>query len=337
MIAAKFHGNSRELLSIAYSSSTWKSYESAWNCLSGFELDTNSKSQWPISQSYLTNFITWCTYKKNLMSSSIQSYVNSLSSVHQLMGYDNYVFSSLITKAILRGTENLETAKGHFKHTRKVFTLPLLKLLGHEIAKTSWPEDSKRVFWSCVCVSFFGSFRIGELLASSKTTFDPSSTLLWGDVKFNGDSCMIHIRNPKSKKKEGELVDLFNFSDNSVCPVKNLHALRKETKFPDEQKPVFLFANGNLLTPAVLNDTIRSLLASHLGKESNSFSSHSLRAAIPSALAKKPGLQNNSDIKGWGRWDSDCYSRYTRLHLDRKRAIFAKICTIFSSQVCRSS
>ena len=148
---------------------------------------------------------------------------------------------------------------------------------------------------------------------------------------------MIHIRNPKSKKKEGEFVDLFIFSDSSVCLVKNLNALHKEKKFPDDQKPVFLFAYGNLLTPAVLNNTNRSLLASHLGNESKSFSSHSLRAAIPSALAKKPGLQNNSDIKGWGRWDSDCYSRYTRLHLDRKRAIFAKICTLFSSQVCQSS
>ena len=95
----------------------------------------------------------------------------------------------------------------------------------------------------------------------------PRLRKLSGDVKFNRDSCMIHIRNPKSKKKEGEFVDLFIFFDSSVCPVKNLNALHKETKFPDDKKPVFLFANGNLLTPAVLNDTIRSLLASHLGKK----------------------------------------------------------------------
>ena len=206
LIAKNFHGDSKILLSMAYSSSTWRSYESAWNCYSSFELESNLNSEWPITQSSLTNFITWCMYTRKLMSSSVQSYVNSLSSIHQLLGQDSTIFSSLITKAILRGTENLETSKVQYKHTRKVFTLPLLKLLGHEIARASWPDDSKRVFWSCACVSFFGSFRIGELLAASKSTFDPSVTLLWGDVKLKEDSCMIQIKIPKSKKKEGEFV-----------------------------------------------------------------------------------------------------------------------------------
>ena len=245
---------------MAYSSSTWRSYESAWNCYSSFELESNLNSEWPITQSSLTNFITWCMYTRKLMSSSVQSYVNSLSSIHQLLGQDSTIFSSLITKAILRGTENLETSKVQYKHTRKVFTLPLLKLLGHEIARASWPDDSKRVFWSCACVSFFGSFRIGELLAASKSTFDPSVTLLWGDVKLKEDSCMIHVKIPKSKKKEGEFVDLFNFPDSSVCPVKGLISLKSSSLYKDDQKPVFLFANGTLLTPSVFNDTIRSLL-----------------------------------------------------------------------------
>ena len=336
LIAKNFHGDSKILLSMAYSSSTWRSYESAWNCYSSFELESNLNSEWPITQSSLTNFITWCMYTRKLMSSSVQSYVNSLSSIHQLLGQDSTIFSSLITKAILRGTENLETSKVQYKHTRKVFTLPLLKLLGHEIARASWPDDSKRVFWSCACVSFFGSFRIGELLAASKSTFDPSVTLLWGDVKLKEDSCMIHVKIPKSKKKEGEFVDLFNFPDSSVCPVKGLISLKSSSLYKDDQKPVFLFANGTLLTPSVFNDTIRSLLKAHIGNEARNFSSHSLRAAIPSALAKKPELQNSADIKGWGRWDSDCYTRYTRLHLERKKAIFGKICDLFSNQACRS-
>ena len=83
------------------------------------------------------------------------------------MGFDSAIFASLVSKAILRVTENYETSKALSKHTRKVFTLPLLKLLGYEIAKTNWFENSKRILWTCICVSFFGSFRIGELLASN--------------------------------------------------------------------------------------------------------------------------------------------------------------------------
>ena len=331
MLAENFPDGSTKLLSMAYSSSTWRSYESAWNCFKSFELDTSSNYQWPISQSQLNSFITWCTFKRNLMASSVESYVNALASIQQLMGFESATFASLVSKAILRGTVNYETSKVLSKHTRKVFTLPLLKLLGHEIAKTNWTENSKRIFWTCTCVSFFGSFRIGELLASSKNSFDPSSTLLWGDVKLKEDCCMIHIKNPKSKKREGGFVDLFLFPDSSVCPVKCLLSLSKDSSSSDEKKPVFLFSNGTLLTPAVFNDTIRSLLKPHLGSAASQLSSHSLRAAIPSALAKKPELQNSADIKGWGRWDSDCYSRYTRLHLERKKAIFGKICNLFSS------
>ena len=331
MLAENFPDSSKKLLSMAYSNSTWRSYESAWNCFKSFELDTSSICQWPLSQSHLNSFITWCTFKRNLMASSVDSYVNSLASIQQLMGYDSAIFASLVSKAILRGTENYETSKDFSKHTRKVFTLPLLKLLGHEIARTNWTENSKRIFWTCSCVAFFGSFRIGELLASNKNSFDPSTTLLWGDVRLKEDCCMIHIKNPKSKKREGEFVDLFLFPDSSVCPVKCLNSLSKDSCSSDAKKPVFLFSNGNLLTPAVFNDTIRTLLKSHLGSAASQLSSHSLRAAIPSALAKKPELQNSADIKGWGRWDSDCYSRYTRLHLERKKAIFGKICTLFSS------
>ena len=89
LIAKKFHGDSKILLSMAYSSSTWRSYESAWNCYSSFELESNLNSEWPITQSSLTNFITWCMYTRKLMSSSVQSYVNSLSSMHQLLGQDS--------------------------------------------------------------------------------------------------------------------------------------------------------------------------------------------------------------------------------------------------------
>jgi hypothetical protein len=35
----------------------------------------------------------------------------------------------------------------------------------------------------------------------------------------------------------------------------------------------------------------------------------------------------SDDVKGWGRWSSDAYQRYTRLKVDQKRSIFEKIIT----------
>jgi hypothetical protein len=38
-----------------------------------------------------------------------------------------------------------------------------------------------------------------------------------------------------------------------------------------------------------------------------------------------PDLVTSEQIKGWGRWQSDCYLLYTRLTLKEKEQIFGKI------------
>ena len=78
----------------------------------------------------------------------------------------------------------MEIYADQVKGTRKVMSLPLLKILGNEIAKTTWDENSKQVVWSAFTLSFFGSFRMGEILPQQENTFSPLDTLLWSDVKF---------------------------------------------------------------------------------------------------------------------------------------------------------
>ena len=317
--------NAKKLLSAAYSKSSWKSYESAWHSLHSFEAST--KSTWPLNQTLLCEYISWATLLKKLRISTVETYMHSLSSIHQLLGYERGVFSSLATKAMIRGSGNLSAKIFSPKHTRKVFSLALLKVLGNEIAKQSWSDNSKRVYWCCACVAFFGCFRIGELLASSDRTFDPSTTLVWRDIKFGQDNCIIHVKSPKSNRREGEFVDLFETPDHDCCPVRCLRQLKKGKGVGDET-PVFTFESGILLSPKNFNLTLRNLLSPVLGSAASQFSSHSLRAGIPSALARFPGLVEDEDIKGWGRWDSPCFSRYTRLEIDRKRHIYKKITSV---------
>jgi len=38
-----------------------------------------------------------------------------------------------------------------------------------------------------------------------------------------------------------------------------------------------------------------------------------------------PELITNDMIKGWGRWQTDCYQLYTRLSLFEKEKIFGRI------------
>ena len=94
----------------------------------------------------------------------------------------------------------MEIYSGESKTARKVMTLDLLKLLGYEISKTNWSQDSKQVVWGACTLAFFGCFRMGELLPQNENSFNKDDTLLWKDLKFNEPShILVHIKTPKSR------------------------------------------------------------------------------------------------------------------------------------------
>jgi hypothetical protein len=78
--------------------------------------------------------------------------------------------------------------------------------------------------------------------------------------------------------------------------------------------PVFRFASGAYLTPTRLNKTLPILLSDLCAPGVNTISCHSFQAGIPSDM-----------IKGWGRWHSECYIRYTRLQIPQRENIFSRI------------
>ena len=320
---------SEPLMSAAFSSSTWKSYESSWNNVICFCKDKNLDLSFPLSQKFVNSYINWLVLVKNLKYTTVSSYLSSLNTILKLKGFDSPNLESFMTKTLLRGGKTVSILKGDPRPTRKVMTLDLLKLLGHEIASSDWTEDSKRVFWSASCVLFFGSFRIGEILAEKDSCFDPTSCLLWKDILFREDSILIHVKLPKVRTEEGDYIDIFRFPEGSCCPVRALLGLKNLRKLSkNSEKPVFAFENGKLLTAVSFNLCIRNLLKKHLGVKSMELSSHSFRAAIPSALAKFPDKSVKDNIKDWGRWDSPCFLRYTRHKMDQRRKIFDSVCTV---------
>ncbi len=204
--------------------------------------------------------------------------------------------------------------------------LPLLKILGHEIAKSNWSKLNKQVFWSACTIAFFGSCRMGELLPLTETKIDPFVTLLWKDIKVKSDSCIIHLKSPKSRQPGGEFIDLFTFSDTSCCPVAAIKFLQSLISIQRNfDWPVFTFDSGIFLTKAKFNQTIKLLLANSFQHDSF-ISSHSFRQGIPSALAKFPDMVKDNHIMGWGRWCSDAYLSYTKLKSDQKNVFLTKSC-----------
>ncbi len=279
----------------------------------------------------LVAFIQWACCN-NLKASSISAYLSSLKCLHDLLLQDSSAFISPRVKAVLKGVENAEAYKPFLSGSRKVMSLPLLKLLGHEISRSSWSDNSKRVVWTACCVAFYGSFRMGEILPLREFSFCPEDTFLWRDVRILSEShALLHIKRTKNRNKGGDFVDLFPVQLSSSCPLAALRGFKDSLLELEEDKPVFRFSSGKNLTQKEFNSTISSLLRPHLGDSCTFISGHSFRAAIPAVLAKFPKLSSSEEIMGWGRWKSEDYLSYTRLKVYQRRKIFSKIMTALSS------
>jgi hypothetical protein len=309
---------------------TWAKYSSGYNAFCDFESVTGEKYSWPLSPEVWRAFIVWCHHYRNLSANSIQTYLSALKFVHVIRGLPTrHLTEDELSKLLLKGIEHVSTSFKTKPNTRRVMTFPLLNLLGQRIAATDWPSLDKQVVWAAALTSFFGTVRLGEILASEEKSFSPASDLLWEDIRCSSPtSLLLHIKQPKSGTPGGEKVDLFEFPGYNCCPVRALKNLREKQILHgnmDESLPVFRFSSGKNLTKAVLNKTLSALLSDLFVAGKDTISCHSFRAGIPSTLKMYPDLISSDMVKGWGRWQSDCYQLYTRLSLIEKGKIFQKI------------
>ena len=326
IIPTSLSESARGLIAASLSHSSWCKNASARNSFKNFELETSTQYTWPLSENAIIRFTDWCLNKKKLRFSTVNSYLGSLEFAHKLNGLDGKNCKHFLAKKMIRGAENMEFYSTIAKQSRKVMTLPLLKILSHQIANSNWEDLSKQVFWTAASLAFFGSFRMGELLSGKDSISHPSENLLWEDVHIRNDSVVIKIKIPKNRNSKGQFVDLFEFKDSRYCPVLAVKKLKLMLGRKDVSKmPVFSFSSGILLTPMAFNKSLVALLQPVIGEAASSISGHSFRAAIPSALASCPELASDEEVMIWGRWSSPCFKSYMRLSPLQKKRIFEKI------------
>ena len=324
------------LLHASLAAGTWSKYASGWNMFTAFESHAKTKFSWPLEKDVLRGFAVFCISVRKLKPASVKTYMSSLVCLHKLKGFADYEVKDSLVEAILRGAENLSmVAPVPPRNTRCVMTLPLLRHLGYRLRRSGWSKTTQQTIWTAAAVAFFGSTHMGEILAQAEHCFDESSTLTWACVKYrqDSDSFLLHIRLPKTGEKEGEFIDLFPYPASGCCPVaalKRHFTMQQECGRGEQQHPVFVYPSGKNLTPSGFNSSLKILLADICDFQRDTISGHSFRAAVPSALSRFPDLMSSDDVKGWGRWSSECYQRYTRLKTEQKAQIFKKIMTVFS-------
>jgi hypothetical protein len=315
-----------DLLEAAYADSTWDRLCCTLNNFEKFEEDVKMKFAWPLNDNAIAYFIKWSVFVKKHALNTTSAYIANLKLIHRLRNLDFSACNSFSSKTQLKGAENLNYYNSSRSGNKKVMTLPLLKVIGHELSLLPWTDLSKSVTWTAMLCAFYGSFRFGELVPKNSSIFNEAENLLWSDIKFvDSDSVIIHNKIPKTRNPNGEFISLFRFPDEAYCPINALLNLKKLSKVSGCEKiPVFSFGKNNYLTIRKVNEVLFFTLSRNIGSEASAYSCKSFRAALPSALSSNPKLENDINVKRWGRWHSNAYERYTRLNHRAKGKLFQK-------------
>jgi hypothetical protein len=271
----------------------------------------------------------WCLTVRKISSNTVKSYFTSIILSHELQNLKcPNPFDDKIVNLALAGAKNSIDLSNPKKSIRRAMTFSTLLILSHKIASTDWDVLSKQVIWCACTLAFYASLRLGEIVSTHSEHFDINTTLLWKNVKFlNKEEILLFIPSTKTSKCVGEFVDVFPTGD-LTCPVKavkKLMSVQIEKNVFDLNKPVLMFASGKLLTVRDFNKVVKDLLSDIYIKGENQITAHSFRAALPSLLHSMPELFSKADIKQQGRWKSDAYKVYLKLHRSNRRCLFEKI------------
>ena len=108
-------------------------------------------------------------------------------------------FAKTFLETLIKGLTNIQAPYTEKIVTKDPFTFKKLIKLRGKIFESKQNNLNKQNLWTASLLAFFGSFRMGEILANNARTFDKNSTLLWSDISKNKNSWTIHIKSPKNR------------------------------------------------------------------------------------------------------------------------------------------
>ena len=303
---------------------TWSSYSTAGKMLQNCCTETNTPLSYPLQENTIIIFIAWLN-NRGLKASSINSYLSGIRQIHLTLGLNPPLIRSDLVTQLLTGKKKLDFCSGNPNPPRLPITPNLLRLLKVAISKDSLNKRDMRTFWLLSTLSFFGSFRMGELIGTSTRSFDPNFTLLQEDIVLNSTSINnkhhhfleIRLKSSKTNSTNNTLIDIYP-TNNEICPIKAyLNWEKSRSLLPTS--PAFQLSSGLLITKDLLNKKLSSWLSTHIDPSIGVISGHSFRAGLVSILGAA-GFQD-SDLQSIGRWSSRAFSLYTKLPRTKRIAM----------------
>jgi hypothetical protein len=324
----------KNLVGFSLAKSTWKRYGTALKWLKKFRTETGNRDLGWNEQEKL-EFLCWAGRYTSLKPPTISMYFSAINRVFDWAGGTKVGGSELLRRSVLKGLKNQRARKEVSMEKSRKFSPVTLKILARVrtlLKEGKYSDLTKQSLRTACLISFWGCFRLGEILCKRKENFDRLSNLTWADVKFGKKVVKIIVKSPKTGKLVW--VSMGKVEMKRFCPVKNVKTLKtllcSKNMFKDDL-PVFRMGSGRNVRP---RDLVHLLKLLNL-RQSN-YSGKSFRAGVPNELLKNPGLFCKDDVKKSGRWQSRAYHTYLResnLDLD----LFHKVAKVLLNSVSHCS
>jgi len=288
--------------------STWKRYTSAFHLWEKF-CQTEKLSPYSFSKDQKLAFLCWCCKQTTLKSATISMYISAITHIFTILGGNEIG----LQKILLKGLQN-DASKQTQKE--KCFVTPmglqkLRKLL--KVLKTARiSKITRQSLWAVSLISFWGCFRLREVLCKNNRVFDKFTDLVWNDVVLGTTFVSFRIKSGKTSGSTPIKVRLEKLPDKFFCPrlaMKKLFKLQKKKGIFETDLPVFRKSNGENLRSTELIGFLK-----RVQNPKENLSGKSFRSGIPSILGGKKGgaFFQSTDLQRFGRWKSAAFKSYVK-------------------------
>jgi hypothetical protein len=305
--------------------STRRSYDSAMKKFNSFCRRYQVLDPFPVTEQLLCSFAAFMGVE-GLAPQTVKSYLAAIRNTQLSLGLpDPREQSSLpVLRRVLAGISRSRIGRGQPSRIRLPVTAALLRNIESVLQRSA--NSERHVLWTVCCTAFFGFFRLGELLLTKPSEFNPRLYLSWGDMAVDDRQAPRMVKfNLKQSKSDplGRGADvILGRTGCDLCPVTAV--LNYAALWGNQSGPFFITSTGRPLIKQTFVSEIREVLA-RLGLPDHEYAGHSFRigAATSAAMA---GIED-STIQLLGRWQSAAFLRYIRTPQEMLAAISATLAT----------
>ena len=325
---------------MALADNTKSNYNTVKNTIVLCEIAMEVDLTFPWDTSKVLNCLAYLLYCRKVSSKTANCQLSGVRMAHLEMLLECHCLQPPIVKMLLKGKEHWDSVSKIIsgKPKRGPMTIDLMLVVKRRLFEVLWVPEKKFTFWAAATLQWNGSTRTHEILSKQQNNFDPQQTLLFENVemlkvRLGGQTREIIKILIKLTKEDrvgcNTVLEIFG-NDSFLCPVRAMknYFASKGTKLR-KSLPFFLKSSGQCYTGKDFNDDLKELTVCVTGGTDQFIRSHSLRAGVPSELAKIGAT--NEEICGTGRWTSEAWKAYCKLNRTKRLNIVDRLFTSLSS------